>query len=329
MTSLSWLSAWLLASIAADTVSVAVQPLDDRASFAIIEACNRALDETRCVVEGSPDAPSTVPSTTEPALSPTAETPAAITRVRVALSSAELERAAIAFESGGVLSEPRILEFDSADPVEERFRAIGLVIAARLLEESAARKGQPAIPERIVHLPPRLRRFGLETALFIGQGLDEGNMRWGLRSRALLRPLASVPVSALFAVRLGTASASSNGLDDQPQMRWIDLGLGVQGAVPLIKDTFALELHAEGAYQRVTASLEDRATGRTEDGSRHRIGAFVGAQLAWTPWPFWGLFIGAESSLFWPPLVLEVRRSEVAKEDPLKLAAHLGQRLSF
>ena len=307
--------------MAADAVSVAVEPLDDRASFAIIEACNRALEENRCVIEGSPDA--VAPG---PPLVPVPLPRPAITRVRVALSSAELERAAIAFESAGVLGPPRILEFEGSDPLEERYRAIGLVIASRLLEEEATRKGEAPVKERIaLPPPPRLRRFGFETALLIGQGLDEGNLRWGLRARALARIFASVPLSALFAVRLGTASSS----EDQPEMRWVDLGLGLQGAVPLVKDSLALELHAEGALQFVTASLRDSATGRTEDGTERRTGAIAGVQLAWTPFPFWALFVGAESSLFWPPLVLEVRRAEVAKEDPIRLSAHLGQRLSF
>lgn len=326
MGSLAWLSAWLLATLAADTVTVAVQPLDDRAAFAIVDACNRALDEIRCVVEGSPDTPApATPSTPAPGMAGAAPP---ITRVRVALSSASLERAAVAFEAAGVLGVSRILEFDDTDPVEERYRAIGLVIASRLLEEQAAARGEPPPkPERTLspRQKPAPKRFAFETALFIGQGLDEGNVRWGLRSRALARIVRDVPVSTLFGVRLGTAASSA----DQPDMRWIDLSLGLQGAVPLIGDSFALELHAEGALQFVTASLDDSGSGRSDDGSARRGGAIAGAQLAWTPFPFWALFIGGESSWFWPPLVLEVRLAEVAKEDPLRFSAHFGQRLSF
>lgn len=317
MGSIAWLGGWLLATLLADTVAVSVEPLDDRAAFAIVEACNRALGGMRCAIEGSPDV-------TPPA--PTLQVQPSITRVRVALSSQQLERAAIAFEAGGVLSVSRILEFEASDPLEERYRAIGLVIASRLLEEEAAHKGQAPIQDRIPPPPPpRLRRFGFETALFIGQGLDEGNVRWGLRSRGLVRLFSGVPLSALLAVRLGTAASS----DDQPDMRWLSFGLGLQGAVPLIGDAFALELHAEGALQFVTASTEDSATGRTDDGTERRTGAIAGAQLAWTPFAFWGLFAGAEYGLFWPPLVLEVRRAEVAKEDALRWSAHIGQRLSF
>jgi hypothetical protein len=316
LTSLAWLSAWLLATVAADTVTVAVQPLDDRATFAIIDACNRALGEPRCVIEGSPDAPRTarIPTQTPP-----------ITRVRVALSGAELERAAIAFEAGGVLGPVRILDFEDSDPLEERYRAIGLVIAARLLEEAAVARNQPLVEERPQPPPPAPRRFGLETALFLGQGLDAGDYRWGLRTRALARPFASVPISALFGVRLGTAGSSS----DQPSMRWVSLAPGVQAAVPIARDLFELQLHAEGALQFVHASLEDPATGADDGGSARRTGAIAGVQLAWTPLSFWSLFVGCESSLFWPPLLIEVRRAEVAKEDPVRFSAHVGQRLSF
>jgi hypothetical protein len=298
-------------------VVIAVQPLDDRASFAIIDACNRALGGPRCVIEGSPDAAQAV---VEPGKPPP------ITRVRVALSSAELERAAIAFEAGGRLGPSRILEFADGDPMEERYRAIGLVIASRLLEEEALRRNEPLVRERIPPpQPPKLKRFGFETALLVGQGLDTGDLRWGLRTRALVRPVASIPVSLLMAVRLGFSGAAA----DQPSMRWTGLGLGLQGAVPLITDALYLELHAEGALQFVHASLEDPATGEQDDGDATRTGAIGGAQLAWTPFTFWALFVGAESSLLWPPLVLEVRRAEVAKEDPLRLSVHIGQRLAF
>jgi hypothetical protein len=319
LVSLAWLSAWLLASMAANTVVVAVQPLDDHASFAIIEACNRALGEPRCVIEGSPDA-------SQGQLSATPGKPPPITRVRVALSSAELERAAIAFEAGGLLGPARILEFEGGDPLQERYRAIGLVIASRLLEEEAEQKNEPLVRERIPpRPPPKLKRLGFETALLLGQGLDTGDLRWGLRSRALVRPIVRIPVSLLMAVRLAFSAAAA----DQPSMRWTTLGLGLQGAVPLITDALYLELHAEGALQFVHASLEDAATGEQDEGDATRTGAIGGAQLAWTPFTSWALFLGAESSLLWPPLILEVRRAEVAKEDPLRLSVHFGQRLSF
>lgn len=293
--------------MAADTVAVAVQPVDDRASFAIIEACNRALGEVRCALPGSPDA--------------------ARSRARVALSSAAVERAAVAFELAGLIGPTRVLEFADSDPLEARYRAIGLVIAARILEEEAARSTPgappPAPPPR--PLEPAIKRFGAETALFLGPGLDEGAWRWGLRARGLARPFARVPVSALLGVRLGVSAAGA----DEPTLRWTTFSLGAQGAVPLIRDALLLELHAEAALQFVHASLEDRRTGREDGGSQTRYGPLAGIQLAWTPFSFWALFLGAESALMWPELVIEVRRAEVAKEDPLRLSAHLGQRLSF
>jgi hypothetical protein len=315
LASLAWLSAWLLAAMVADTVVVDVEPLDDRASFAVIDACNRALGETRCVLLSAPPAASGVPAKQPP-----------ITRVRIALSSEAVERAAIAFEAGGVLGPVRILEFEASDPLEERYRAIGLVIASRLLEEAARLRNEPPVQDTIPPRPkPASKRLGFETALFLGQGLDEGDLRWGLRTRALVRPFERIPVSALFAVRLGL-SASADG---QPSMRWTSVGLGLQGAVPVFTEALQLELHAEGALQFVNVSLEDPATGAKDSGSETRTGTIAGVQLAWAPLPFWAFFVGAESSLFWPPLILEVRRAEVAKEDPLRFSAHLGQRLSF
>jgi hypothetical protein len=295
----------------ADTVVVAVQPLDDRANFAIIDACNRALGETRCALVA---APAPVQSGVSPP----------ITRVRVALSSAALERAAVAFEAGGVLSPARILEFADTDPLEERYRAIGLVIAARLFEEAAARRDQPP-PRAPPPPPPAPKRLAFETALFLGQGLDEGDLRWGLRSRALARPLRDIPVSVLLGVRLGLSSSD----DDQITMRWTTLSAGLQGSVPLVSDLLFFELHAEGALQFVHVAIEDAVTSAKDHGSETRYGTILGAQLAWSPFDFWSLFIGAESALTWPPLLLEVRRAEVAKEDPLRLSGHIGQRLSF
>jgi len=305
----------------ADTVVVAVQPLDDRAAFAIIDACNRALGETRCVLSA--------PAGSRPAAASPTDAPR-ITRVRVALSGAELERAAIAFEAGGALSPARILEFEGSDPLEERYRAIGLVIAARLFEESAERRGRPP-PRAPPPQPaaPQPKRLGFETALFLGQGLDDGALRWGLRTRALARPLRAVPVSVLLGVRLGTSSRDADQLS--LTMRWTTFSLGLQGGVPLVRDLVSLELHAEGALQLVHGSIEDRATGREDDASadRPRFGPIAGAQLAWTPLPFWSLFAGVESALTWPTLILDVRLMDVAKEDPLRFSAHLGQRLSF
>jgi hypothetical protein len=304
----------------ADTVVVVVQPLDDRANFAIIDACNRALGETRCVLTASSSAVQPSATLGQPEVS------LPITRVRVALSSAALERAAVAFEAGGVLGPARMLEFADTDPLDERYRAIGLVIAARLFEEAAARRDRP--PPRASPPPPPPggpKRLGLETALFLGQGLDEGDLRWGLRTRALARPVRDIPVSVLLGMRLGLSSSD----DEQSTMRWTTLSCGLQGSVPIVSELLFFELHAEGALQFVYVAIEDAVTGAKDDGSETRYGTILGAQLAWSPFDFWSLFIGAESALTWPPLLLEVRRAEVAKEDPLRLSAHIGQRLSF
>lgn len=302
--------------MAADMVVVAVQPADDRASFAIIDACNRALGQSRCVLTAELE-----PDQAQPADAPT------ITRVRVALSGPDVERAAIAFEAGAALSPSRILEFESSDPLEERYRAIGLVIAARLFEDDARRAERPPRAPARTPPSPTVKRFGLETALFIGQGLDNGAARWGLRTRALARPLRAIPVSVLLGVRLGVSSSD----EDQLRMRWTTLSAGLQGSVPIAGELLFFELHAEAALQFVHASMRDRATGREDDASadQPRYGPIAGAQLAWTPFAFWSLFIGAESALMWPTLILDVRRMDVAKEDPLRLSAHIGQRLAF
>jgi hypothetical protein len=246
--------------------------------------------------------------------------------VRVALSSPELERAAIAFEAGGLLGPARTLEFDGSDPLEERYRAIGLVIAARLFEEAATRRDRaPAKPPPTPLPAPDPKRLGFETALFLGHGLDDGDLRWGLRTRALARPLRAIPVSALLGVRLGLSSSEGGQLT----VRWTTLSGGLQGSVPLGSELLSLELHAEGAVQFVNVSMEDAVTGREESDGRTRGGTILGAQLAWSPFDFWSLFIGVESALMWPTLLVDVRRVDVAKEDPLRISTHLGQRLSF
>ena len=188
----------------------------------------------------------------------------------------------------------RELDFAAADPVAERWRAVGLTIA--LLADDprfwAAPEPEPAPPVAAEPSPvvavepvvedrpgPRLELRGLT-----GAGVVSGPWRWGAELRL------AVPLSSAFFLTgsVDYALANSDSLD----VRWFDatLGVGVFAGSPFanIDARVRLELLVENIAG--TARYEG-VTGRT---NTWVPGVSLGGDLLWPLGGVWGLSARAD-----------------------------------
>ncbi len=315
----------------ADAVVVHVTPSDPAAAQAIAASCSEALGQAQCVA----DDPSRAPA------DPTQATPTAID-ARVALSADALQ-AVIELEgddgSGEPSADQRVLTFAQSDALAERHRAIGLVIAARVLErerltqaerERLARE-QALADERAREKAARPLEVepssvDLDLAGLVGPGLSRGPARFGGMLRASTRPLPSLPLAGLISFRFA-------GREGEERVLWSTLGVGVMGHIDLgaapPATGFALELRLEALAQRVDVAVRDALSGLSASGYKLRYGGAVGLELSYRMSASFALFAGGETSLLWKRFVLEVDGRVVNVEYASGFAAVAGLRVSL
>lgn len=297
----------------------------DEAAQAITASCNAALGAEPCTT-GQLEA-----------------APASAVRVRVELSYPAVEHARVEFFVDGHANETRELTFAASDPLSERHRAIGLVIAARVLElraeheraqaaraeEAKAQQERAARAERMRAQQARnarARRVHFDLGALIGPGLRTGPARVGGIARASVQLSKDLPIAALLALRLATRLSSHV---DDPDVLWTTPGLGLLGHIALGRSAFALELRAEALVQRIDAVAESAATGRREAGVATRYGGALGLEASALLSDHFALFAGAEASMLWPRFVLEVQGRDAGVERGTQLAALAGVRLQL
>jgi hypothetical protein len=320
-------------------VIVELQPHDNAAAEAIVASCNAALGGSPCRVAVASDAALQLRGS------------ATHVHVRVALSSPAVERARLEFFLDEGFREQRELALGASDPLPERHRAIGLVIAARVLERADERarvleatraeqawREQAEQQERSerqreaarVAQQERTRRLAEQDAISVrldlaglaGPGLNSGPVRVGGMARASLQLSESVPIAVLIALRLAMRAG-------EPSVRWTTPSLGLLGKIALGKSDVALELRVEGLIQRIDAQAEDRATGMHEQGHASRYGGAAGLEAIFEIAEHFALFVGGETSLLWPRFVLEVQGRQAGAEGASHVQALAGMRLKL
>jgi hypothetical protein len=324
LATLAWLSAGLLGALWADAVVVHVAPSDPAAAQAIAASCSEALGQAQCVAaDASTEA-------------------AAPMQARVALSEDALQAEIELADDDGAGSEHidrRVLTFAGTDPLAERHRAIGLVIAGRVLErERIARAERERITRERALAEEQAREkaarplvvepssIDLDLAGFAAPGLSRGPARFGGMLRGSMRPWPSVPLAGLLSLRVAAR-------DDEPSVLWSTLGAGVIGHIDLgvarPAPGFALELRVEALAQRIDVTVHDAISGASESGYMVRYGCAAGIELSYRLGPTFALFAGGETSLLWKRFVLEVEGRDVNVEYVSGFAALAGVRASL
>jgi hypothetical protein len=197
----------------------------------------------------------------------------------------------------------RELDFAAADPVAERWRAVGFTIALlvddprfwskieaeaeALAEALDAERVESVAPERPVTTADVGAPILLELRALTGAGIVSGPWRWGAELRL------AIPLSPVFFVTSSVNYALT--ADSSLDVRWFDasLGVGVYAGSLLadIDSRIRLELLVENVA--VTARLEN-LTGHQ---STWIPGASLGGDLLWAidePW-----VVSTRADVFW------------------------------
>jgi hypothetical protein len=339
-----WISLWLLQAAFADTVAVESEPRASELDQVLLDGCNGALGAARCSLSGA-----TIGAA-----------PTWIARVRW---EADARRARVEFRRGDGGSEPaevRDVEFAPADNDAQRRRAVGLIIAAFVIEQAEARAAQEAsvqpVPERtsdpanasttapgagaagsepdagsapdtVIEIapdlvpPPRPPEWAIDVAVLAGPGFERGAPRVGVMLRGLLWPL-SLPVAGSTSLRVAQRF-------DEPTVRWLSATLGVAWQLVPQWSAVGLELRGEAALQHVWVAADEPAGGDdSESGHAWRAGALVGAGAWLQLGARTALLAGFELSLLRPRVYLDIGGSAAGLDPALTWAGTLGVRMA-
>ncbi|HVZ36515.1 MAG TPA: hypothetical protein VG963_28995, partial [Polyangiaceae bacterium] len=193
----------------------------------------------------------------------------------------------------------RTVQFSAADPLEERFRALGLIIAAHAL--SQVEKPPPAQAERA------LLREGLDMFVFGGAALDRGAGRAGLALRGWMRP-GTWPLMMLLSVR----GAYRPG---EPRVMWATATAGAGLHLEPSARPFALESRLELVGQRTQVSATSDGQGRARAGA-FRWGGQFGLEISGRLWGRFWLFGGGEVAWLTPRVRVHVAGEPAGNESP-------------
>jgi hypothetical protein len=356
---LAWISLSLLPALLADVVAIESEPADAALGQVAIESCSGALGGNNCRDVNAPGEP-------------------AAWFVRVIWDVPERRRAVIEIRRGGrdaELATVRAVEFSTADALAQRERAVGLIIAAFVLEQARAQQAeaaaQPNEAARAEGATPEaaaaqaaadsqahsqseserdsnadsdadadeeggeeadadtatdpgvasLPRWAVDVAVIGAPGLDRGAPRFGGQVRALFRP-APVGVYLLASVR-----AARRWEDVDPSLLWLGASAGAALRWQTPARPLALEARGEAVFERVQATAEDEESDRQESGDASRGGARAGLELHARFGTYFGVFAGAEISLLFPSVYIDVGRSPKGVERNLGWSALCGARV--
>ena len=343
-----WISLWLLQAAFTDTVAVENEPRAPEADYAVLDGCNGALGATRCSPAGAAPVDGTAPDW--------------FARVRW---DADGRRARVEFRRGdasGDVVETREVEFAPADNDGQRRKAVGLIIAAFVVDQARARAEAASPPPEPPPLPPPQPDPGSQPAgarpqsgsgsesgaesdrgplieigpdlvppprpptwaLDLGLLAGPGFERGGPRVGLLVRGMIW-PLPVPFA---GTASLRGAQRFAEPSVRWLSGTLGAAWLVVPQLTTVGLELRAEAALQNVRVEAEPPA-GEGDDsasGNAWRFGGIAGADAWLQLGAGVALVAGVELALLRPKVHLDIGGEAAGIDPALSWVGILGVR---
>jgi hypothetical protein len=317
------LQLFLLQALAADPIVIASDASDPALASATVAACSDARGEGACRGQGVPGVP-------------------AGWYARVIWEGEAQRRARIEIRRGAPDAVPettRAVEFSVADALEERHRAVGLIIASYVAERTGEHRAPSALdpPPRAEPEPvrepaqaegrARSPRAGVDLAVLVGTALERGAPRVGLTLRGFVRP-AALPVAATLAVRGARRSAQTDA-DTGADVELVFASGAVGGLLRVdVAQPLALELRGELVAERMLARAEDAASREHDDGGRWRWGGRVGLELHVVLGQHFSIFAGADAHLLLPAVSIDVGGGEAGRAGALGGAGLLGVRLA-
>lgn len=312
------LPACLLSVVAGGAIAIEAPVQDHAVAEAAVESCNQALGETMCRLAGAADI-------------------AADFYVRVAFFDARQLEAQVEIRREPSLDAPiavRHVSFAPADDLRQRYRAIGLIIAAYVVgnpepppppppppQPKPPPTPPPALPPPALEEPePEMRVApGADLAALAGAGLERGPPRFGLLLRGHVT-FGSFPVRPLIALRLGHRAA-------QPTLYWLSAGAGLAVALLPESSSLGLEVRGEFAAERMIAEVDDPMGEGNASGGEWRLGGRLGLDLLLRASRGFWLFAGGDASLLAPRVYVDVNDEEVGVDPTWGWAVSLGVRL--
>jgi hypothetical protein len=310
-----WAKVWLVPALAVGAIAIEAPPEDREVAQGAIDSCNEALGQPSCRL-GAPDEAS------------------AAYYVRVAFFDAAKLEAQVEIrdrpESDAKIAV-RHVAFSPADDLRQRYRALGLVVAAYVVGNPAVSEEPPPVakptppppspspePEPPDEPLPSVSG-GADLGGLVGAGLNRGAPRFGVLLRGFVR-FGELPLLPMLGVRLAYRA-------DRPALYWLSGDAGL--AVELTPHESAFGVAVRGAFvvERLIAQAEND-DGASDSGAKTRVGGRLGVDLFLRLAPGFWLFGGGDASLLTPRVELDVAGAEVGEDPRLGWSGSIGLRVA-
>jgi hypothetical protein len=227
------------------------------------------------------------------------------------------------FDALGNRRIDRDTRFADRDPLVERFRTIGLVIAALIGESEFPRYGaeadesrdEPALATRLA------TRHWIGLAALGGPGLDDGTLRFGADIRA------GAAVSSAFFLQAAASHALRPQGEQKIDVRWTTaaVGAGIRTALPNVD--LALRAHFELMLEYLHASTS--GAGLAGGGSKTRPGVRCGGEILWPAKGPLGFTLGLSAWSLPGGTAVQIDQQKVGSSRWFSYAGFLGAEWSF
>jgi hypothetical protein len=239
-------------------IEMVADPNPDAAEIrALVDACSLAAGGGACVVGAMPD-----------------DAPPRATAIVTFTGGVAGVRVEVVGSAGEATRAARTVTFRAEDPIAERFRAAGLIVAGLVLGTDAGPPDEAA--ERSVPSPALPPANTDETArvpvamVHVSAGAGEGGGRpWWQGEMGGDFAIGGALFASIAGLYARTMSRDGQGIEDQRS----SLAVGLGGALSLFRDRLQLRVRAQGAVVEVRADIVQPGTGRQGAGDRTLPGA--------------------------------------------------------
>lgn len=218
----------------------------------------------------------------------------------------------------GALENVREIAFSNADSLEQRYRAIGLLIAFYVVagRSQQPEEPQPNVQQPNVQQPPAILplrpapsqdhdvAWGLDLSGLVGSGPLVNQLRAGGVLRGWVAPFV-VPVRPLFSLNWAAASGMADAI-------WLEGSVGAALRLEPFRAPLGLEVRVEALAQRLSLSAE--RGDRSDRDWLTRFGARTGLDVVLELTTGFALVVGGQGSLVTPEYSVEVEAQPAGGE---------------
>jgi hypothetical protein len=288
------------------TAPVVIQGLPPAVDLrsAVLAACSDALEPRGCVASDEQDVGAPAPSTLAVVMWQDGD----VRRVSVAL-----QRRDQSFRGARGVRH-RDIRFADADPLVERWRAVGLVIAA-LVGESDASSIEPTTDD--------IPTAWLGVSALMGSGLDEGSFRAGVAAFGAKR-LEPLPIFVSASASYAFRPVDAQGI----HVRWMTVAAGGGAATTLPRVDLGVRVRLEILLDVMSADIDAPAVS-AGGGEQKRLGALAGIDAVWPAGGSIGVTAGFHGRMLTGGTAIYIDQHKVGSSAWLSYAGTLGMQWSF